>query len=88
MNKADIAIVDHRLDLKAAVDRTHRKEILRRRHDTADRMHRELLHDAINRWQAAEAGSSRWPCRSRGRDPRRELFRKPWLDTIQSDPIF
>ena len=55
VDEADVAVRHHRLDLELAVERHHHEQRLRRRHDAAHRMHRELLHDAVDRRGQASA---------------------------------
>src|SRR5437773_9883418 len=49
MDKPDIVIEDHRLDLEMAVGRDDDEEGLRRRHHPADGVDRKLLDDAVDR---------------------------------------
>ena len=48
-DEADVAVGHHRLDLELAVDRHQHEQRLRRRHDAADGVDGELLHDAVDR---------------------------------------
>jgi hypothetical protein len=47
--ETDIAVQHHRLDLEIGVERYHGCECLSRRNDPSDRVHRQLLHHAVNR---------------------------------------
>ena len=49
MDKADVAVRHHGLDFELAVARHDHQQRLRRRDDAADRVDRELLHDAVDR---------------------------------------
>ena len=49
VDEADVAVRHHGLDLELAVGRHHDQQRLRRRHDAADGVHGELLHDAVDR---------------------------------------
>ena len=49
MDKADVAVRDHRLDLEMAVRRHDDEQRLRRRHHAADGVDGELLHGAVDR---------------------------------------
>jgi hypothetical protein len=48
-HEADIAVRQHGLDLEPALARHHHHQRLCRRDDAADRMHRKLLHHAVER---------------------------------------
>ena len=58
MDEPDILIRHFRFDLEVAVARHHFEQRLRGRHDAADRMHRELLHGAVDgRGQTLQLGA-------------------------------
>ena len=48
MHEADVAVRHHRLDFEMAVERHDHGERLRRSHHAPDRVHRELLYDAVD----------------------------------------
>ena len=49
LHEADVAVLEQRLDFGLVIARRDHHQGLRRRHDAADRVHDELLHDAVDR---------------------------------------
>jgi hypothetical protein len=60
LDKADILIGDHRIDLDLPVRRHNAQQLLGRRHDVPQDMHRQILHHAGNRRGEDQARSSSW----------------------------